>query len=120
VSLEGPGANFRTLQVLEDAKGAPFALGGTAEALDVTSVIFVSAVGKIEAGDVHAQAKQVAHVRLGVTGRTDRANDFRAARSRSNCELWRRWRDGCLWKRLRLFVFQAGYQIFPDRAVVDI
>src|ERR1700732_452149 len=68
VSLEWPGANFRTLQVLENAKGAPFALGGTAEASNVTSVIFVSAVGKIEAGGVHAQAEPGADVRLGGTG----------------------------------------------------
>jgi hypothetical protein len=52
-------------------------------------VIFVRAVGKIEAGNVHADAHQVAHSSFGVAGWADGANDFGAAterdRSGSGC-----------------------------------
>jgi hypothetical protein len=42
-------------------------------------VILVCSVRKIETRDVHAEAEQVAHVRVRVAGRADGANDFRAA-----------------------------------------
>ncbi len=67
------------MQILEDADGAAFALGGAAQALDVVGVIFVSAVRKVEAGDVHAEAEQVAHGGFAVAGGADGADDFGAA-----------------------------------------
>jgi hypothetical protein len=67
------------LQILENADGAAFALGGAAQALDVARVIFVSAVREVEAGDVHAEAEQVAHDGLGAAGRANGADDFRTA-----------------------------------------
>ena len=79
--LERSGADFGALQVLQDADGASFALGGAAQALDVVGVIFVGAVGEVEAGDVHAEAQQVAHGGFGVAGGADGADDFGAARS---------------------------------------
>jgi hypothetical protein len=82
VTLERAGTNFRALQVLEDADSASLALGSAAKALDVMSVIFVRAVGKVKAGDVHAEAEQIAHVGFGAAGRADGADNFRAARVR--------------------------------------
>ena len=79
MALQRSGADFRALQVLEDADGASLALGGTAQAVDVVGVIFVGAVGKVEAGDIHAEAKQVAHGGLGAAGGTDGADDLGAA-----------------------------------------
>ncbi len=80
VALQGAGADFRALQVLQDADGASLALGGAAQAVDVVGVIFVGAVGKVEARDVHAEAEQVAHGGFGVAGGTDGADDLGAAR----------------------------------------
>ncbi len=77
--FEQSGADLGALQVLQDADGASFALGGAAQALDVVGVIFVGAVGEVEAGDVHAEAKQVAHGGFGVAGGADGADDFGAA-----------------------------------------
>ena len=79
VAIERSGADFRALQVLENADGAAFALGGAAQALDVAGVVFVSAVREVEASDVHAAAEQVAHDGLGAAGGADGADDFRAA-----------------------------------------
>jgi len=56
VALQLAGADFRALQVLEDADGASFALGGAAQAQDVVGMIVVGAVREVEAGDVHAEA----------------------------------------------------------------
>ena len=78
-AFQASGADLRTLQILENADGAMFAFRHAAQALDIAGVIFVGAVGKVEAGDVHAQAQQVAHGSLGVAGGTDGADDFGAA-----------------------------------------
>ena len=82
VTLQWSGADFRALEVLEDADRASLAFSGAAQALDIVGVIFVGAVRKIEACDVHAKAEQVAHRDFGVAGGTDGADDFRAAGSR--------------------------------------
>jgi hypothetical protein len=55
--LEQPGADFGALQVLEDANSVSLTLGGTAQTLDVVGVIFVAAVRKVEAGDIHAETE---------------------------------------------------------------
>jgi hypothetical protein len=44
VVLQRASADFRALQILQNADGASFALGGTAQALDVVGMIFVRAV----------------------------------------------------------------------------
>ena len=76
--LQAPSADFRALQVLQDADRATFFARRTANALDVAGVIFVRAVGEIQAGHIHAQPKQVAQDSFGVRGRADGGNDFRA------------------------------------------
>jgi hypothetical protein len=47
--------------------------------LDIVSVVVVSAVRKVEAGNVHAEAEQVAHGGFGVAGGADGADDLGAA-----------------------------------------
>ncbi len=81
VALQASSADLGALQILQNADGAVFFFSGAAQAFDVAGVIFVRAVGKIQAGDVHAQAQQVAHRGFGVAGRTDGADDLGAARS---------------------------------------
>ena len=78
--FEPSSADLGALQILQDADGAAFFFRGAAQAFDVAGVIFVRAVGKIQAGNVHAEAKQVAHRSLGVAGRADGADDLGAAR----------------------------------------
>ena len=82
VAFERSGADFRALQILQDADGAALALGGAAQALDVVGVIGVGAVGEVEAGDVHAEAEQVAHEGFGVAGGADGADDLGATGGR--------------------------------------
>jgi hypothetical protein len=67
------------LQILKDADGAVLFFGRTAQAFDVAGVIFVRAVGKIQAANVHAQPKQVTHRGLRVASRADGADDLGAA-----------------------------------------
>src|SRR5271155_3124735 len=67
-----------------NADGAIFLFGGAAQALDVARVIFVRSVGKIQAGNVHAQAKQVAHGCFGMAGWADGADDLGAAAGRNH------------------------------------
>ena len=64
VSLQSAGTDLRTLQVLQDTDSAIFFFCSAAQTLNVAGVLRVGAVGKIEAGDVHAKAHQVAHGRL--------------------------------------------------------
>jgi hypothetical protein len=69
------------LQVLEDADGAAFFSSGASQAFDVLCVILVGAVRKVQAGNIHAEAKQVAHCGFRVAGGADGADDLRAAGS---------------------------------------
>jgi len=75
-------------QVLQNAERAPLALGGPAQALDVQSVILVSAVRKVQARDIHAEAEEIAHGGFGIAGGADGTDDFRPPRSRSSRNLW--------------------------------
>ena len=97
VALQGTGANLGTLQILEDTDGASFALGCAAEAMNVVGVVFVRAVREVQAGNVHAEAHQLAHHGFVVAGRTDRADDLGAAPGGG--------RDTCSGGRLCLFQF---------------
>ena len=122
VALQQAGADLGALQILQDADGAAFALGGAAQALDVVGVIFVRAVGKIEAGDVHAEAQQVAHGGFGVAGRADGADDFGAAGAtglRRLCELRAGARAGCSGTRIPLTRLSILSSTRDDTIVVE-
>jgi hypothetical protein len=69
-------ADFGTLQILQNANRASFALSGATQALDAVGVIFMRAMGEIEAGNIHPTSQQVAHLRFGTAGGTDRADNF--------------------------------------------
>src|SRR4029077_6822872 len=101
--LEQSCAYLGTLQVLEDADGASLALGGAAQALYVVGVIFVRAVGEVQASDVHAEAEQVAHGGFGRARRTDGADDFGATG------------DGSVLGKGLLRLWMARFQILLDR-----
>jgi hypothetical protein len=79
VAFEQAGTNLWALQVLQDADRAAFVLGGAAQALDVVGVIFMRAVREVEASNIHAETKQVAHGRFGIARGADGANDLGAA-----------------------------------------
>ncbi len=76
VAFKQPGTDFRALQILENADSAALAIGGAAQASYVAGVVLVRAMGKVEARDVHPEAKQVAHGGFGVARRADGADDF--------------------------------------------
>ena len=78
--FQRPRADFRALQILQDADGASFAGGGSAQALNVVRMILVRAMREVQASDIHAEAEQVAHGRFGMAGRADGTDDFGAAR----------------------------------------
>jgi hypothetical protein len=63
---------------LQDADSTSFTLSGAAQALDVVGVIFMRAMGEIEAGDIHPTPEQVAHLGFGGAGGANRADDFSA------------------------------------------
>ena len=85
--LEQAGADLWALQILQNTDGAPFALRSATQALYVVGVILVRAMGKIQAGYIHAEAKQVAHHGFGVAGRTDGADDLGATDGFAGIEL---------------------------------
>ena len=58
--FQAPGTDLRALQVLEDADGAILFTRHPAQQLDALGMFSVSAVGKVQPGDVHAGAQQVA------------------------------------------------------------
>ena len=55
-------------------------------------VIFMCAMGEVQARNVHAEAQQVAHGGFGVAGGADGADDLGAARRRGLCQ----WRDAAI------------------------
>ena len=77
--LEPSGADFGTLQVLQDADGAILFLRGTSNPGDVPNVLWVSSVGEVQPGDVHAPPHEIAENFFGITRRTDRTNNLGAA-----------------------------------------
>src|SRR2546430_11070082 len=72
-------ADLRTLQVLKDANSLIFFGSDPAQDFDVTRVVLVRAMGKIQAGNVHSYLDQLPQRRFRTTGRTNRADDFRPA-----------------------------------------
>src|ERR1700688_4994528 len=79
MALQATSADLGALQILQDADGAVFLFRGTAQAFDIAGVIFVRAVGEIQAANVHAQAKQVTHRGFGMASRADGADDLGTA-----------------------------------------
>jgi hypothetical protein len=67
------------LQVLENAEGALEAAGGAAQSLNSLRVLGVSAVRKVQASHIHAEAHEVEDGFFGVAGGPDGTNDFGAA-----------------------------------------
>ena len=59
--------------------GAAFLFGRAAQALDIARMLGMSAVGKIQPRNVHAQAHQVAQRGFGIARRPDGTNDLGAA-----------------------------------------
>src|ERR1700675_2447784 len=82
MALQATSADLGALQILQDADGAVFLFRGTAQAFDIAGVIFVRAVGEIQAANVHAQAKQVTHRGFGMASRADGADDLGTAGGR--------------------------------------
>src|ERR1700682_2599445 len=72
-------ANFRALQISEYGNGFTLGSGGGAQRGDVTSVIFVLAMRKIEASYIHARAQQAIDNRRRATCGADSTNNFRMA-----------------------------------------
>ena len=79
MAVEASSADLGALQILQDADGAVFFFRRAAQTFNVVRVIFVRAVRKVHAGDVHAQAKQVTHRSFRVARWADGADDFGAA-----------------------------------------
>ena len=77
--LQRSSADFGALQILEDANRAALLFGDTAQAGDVARVLAMSAVGKIQTGDIHAEEQEIAQNRFVVAGRADGADDLGAA-----------------------------------------
>src|SRR5580692_1692490 len=73
---QAPGADFWPLQILQDANGSIFFFGSAAQAFDIASMVFMGAMRKIQASDVHAQSHQIAHGRFGVAGGTNGADNL--------------------------------------------
>jgi hypothetical protein len=61
---------------LQDADSTVFTVGGAAKTVDVLGVIFVRAVGEVEASDIHPEAEKVAHGGFGIASGPDGADDF--------------------------------------------
>src|ERR1700738_4805032 len=72
-------ANFRALQISEYGNGFTLGSGGGAQRGNITSVIFVLAVRKIEASYIHARAQQAIDNRRRATCGADGTNNFRMA-----------------------------------------
>lgn len=81
--LEASGANFRTLQILQDADTAVFLLGGPPNPGDILDVFGVRSMGEIQPGHIHAQPHEIAKNLFGIARRTDGTDDFGAAVGRN-------------------------------------
>src|SRR5437879_8554741 len=96
--LETPGTDFRPLQVLQDADRASFLARCAPNTVDVASVLIMSAVRKVEPGNIHAKSQHVAQDNFAIRGRPDCGNDlgpaehafprFRTQRKRARMVRW--------------------------------
>jgi hypothetical protein len=85
--LEASGANFRTLQVLQDADAAVFLFGGAPNSGDILNMFGMRSVGEIQPGHIHAPPHEIAKNLFGIARRTNGTDDFGAA-------VDRKWFDG--------------------------
>ncbi len=72
-------ADFRALQIGQDAHGLLVFHRGLPDCFDPVGVFLVRAVRKIQPRHIHARAYQVAHCRRGRSSRSNRANNFCSA-----------------------------------------
>ena len=82
VVLEPPGAYLGALQVLQDADRAVFLFRGAPQAGDITRVLGMRAVRKVQPGHVHAQPHHFAQHGFGIARRSDGADNLGAASGR--------------------------------------
>ncbi len=78
VIFQTPGTDFGALQVLKNADGAVFLFGRTPQTGDVSRVVGMGAMRKIQAGNVHAEAHHFAQHGLGIARGPDGTNNFGA------------------------------------------
>src|SRR6185312_10142703 len=79
VVAERAGADLRPLKVLQDADGALFAFSDLADAPYVRGMLFVRAMRKIQARNVHSRPHQGAQHLFIVRRRPNGTDDFGAA-----------------------------------------
>ena len=101
-------ANLGALQVLKNTDGALQAARSTAQPLDPARVLRMCSVREIQAGHIHAKFHQVANTGFGITGRTNRADDFCAAHARRLSPPARYWRQAGRRQRDRACVAPSG------------
>ncbi len=73
--LRRPTRNLGTLEVLKDGDRTAGAFGGGADQIEALLMVLVHAVGKIEPGHVHPRFDHCGHLRGGVGGGAEGAND---------------------------------------------
>ena len=69
VAFEASSPDLRAGEILQDANGTTFPFRRAAQAFDVSSVLFISTVRKVESGNVHAQQQQISDSGLGTGSR---------------------------------------------------
>ena len=77
--LQPAGADFRALQILQNADRPLQTARDTPQSLDAPRVLGMGSMGEVEARDIHPQAHQVGNTFLGIGSRANRADDFCAA-----------------------------------------
>ena len=70
------GADLRAGEVLEDGDGLVFFFGDFADERDLGGMLFVGAVGEVQAGDIHARVDHAAEGLAVFGGRADGAYNF--------------------------------------------
>ena len=74
--FETPGADFRSLQILENTDRPPFLARCSPNTVNVARVLVMSTVRKIQPGDVHAQSQKVPQDHFAVRGRPNGRDDL--------------------------------------------
>src|SRR5215469_4372417 len=98
--LETPGTDFRPLQVLENTDRPPFFAGCSPNTVNVASVRIMSAMRKVESGNIHAKSQHVPQDDFAIRGRTDGGNDLGPAEH--TCPRFRTQRKRARMVRLRM------------------
>ena len=120
MALEWAGADFWALQIGKDADCAALLFRGAAQAGDVAGVLSMGAVREIQAGHIHAEAKQITDRGLGIAGGTDGADNLGAtAGSNVGVAVERKIdKDGCISSRdVARNEIQLGFRHFARSQV---